>query len=126
MTDSNPRNLMTDPKPLCVWWSSLAIATAGPDVSALRVKLLEDVREFLPDARGSFSHVIPSGEPGVCYLFTGQELPDVWEVTCQLAEFRPMPPLPDDHPVPRLRGKVTNFPVIIDGPDNTAFVAREE
>jgi hypothetical protein len=83
------------------------------------------VREFLPDARNSFFHVIPSGEPGVCYLFTGQELPDVWEVTCQLAELRPMPPLRDDHPVPRLRGKVTNFPVIIDDPDNTAFVPPE-
>jgi len=104
----------------------LAVATAGPNLSALRAKLLESVREFLPDARSSFLHVLPSGEPGLSYLFTGEELPDIWEVTCQLAKLRPMHPLRDDHPDPRMRGKILNFPEVIDDPDNATFVALEE
>jgi hypothetical protein len=111
-----------EPKGLTVRWSSLAMATADHDLPAIGAKFLEDVRTFLPDARRSFSHIIPSCEYGVVYLFRGDEQRDVWDVTCQLATLGPASPLRDD-PDQVSGGKVINFPTVINESSNLAFEA---
>ena len=126
MIQPSPSDPMAEPKPLRVRWSSLAVATAGLNVTALWTEFLEEVRPFLSDAHGFFSHTVPGAESGVCYLFTGEELPDTWEVTCQMAKRQPLPPLPDDHPDPKLKGKITKYPKVIDETDNMTFVVIEE
>lgn len=116
---------MVNQKTICILWSQLAINTAGPKIFSIHEKFLTDISNFLSDARITFTHVIHSDEDGICYLFSGEERTDHWQVFCQIAMYRGTFQLPNDFPTERLRGKVMKFPEAIESPENERFVPFE-
>src|SRR5258708_5547672 len=113
---------MDDQRIIHILWSKMALKIAGANKNHIMEKFSIDVKAFLFDAQGNFSHAIPSDDNEICYLFSGEEQEDSWNVFCQIARYEPMPPLHDDHPDTNLRGKIMKFTVPIEKSDNDAFV----
>lgn len=116
---------MSDQKPVLVLWSKAVVDAAGPNLPPLQEKLIEEVTEIISHAHECFLHVFAQGEE-LCYLCTGHELPDKWKIYVQIGRYKPMPPLRDDHPDAKLRGKVFRFPEAIKEPENEIFAPFED
>ena len=122
---------MTQQKTPHVLWSKTAVDAAGPNLAELTAKLRRDVSGFLIDsAKGavppegrSFLHVIGKLSDGRCYNCNGHEDEDEWRIFVQIAQYKPMAALCDDHHHPEMRGKVLKFPEVIQEPDNEMFAA---
>ena len=117
---------MSDHKPFLVLWSKAAVRAAGPNISTLQAKLLEEVTEIVSEAHDWFLHALPGEGEHACYPCTGNELPGSWKIFVQIAQYKPMRPIPDDHPDPERRGKVFRFPEALKEPDNEIFASYED
>jgi hypothetical protein len=112
----------------------MAAATAGPNLSQSTSKLLAEVGGFLPDIEKTiphredhtFLHVVKNGVEDQCYTCNGFERVEEWTLYVQIAEYTAMKPMPDDHPVPHMRGKIFKFPTVIAEPDNEIFATFED
>jgi hypothetical protein len=110
----------TIPKPLRTLWSRAALEQAGDALPQLQRQLNQDFADVMAGAYDWFRHVLRQEEP-VVYLCTGQEEESFWRVHVQLAGYRPLPPLPEDHPDPARRGKVFKFAEALDIAGNEEF-----
>ncbi len=117
---------MSDPKRVLVLWSKTAVATAGPKLSTLQSRIIEETSDITSRAREYFHHAVRDREAGTCYVCTGHELEENWEILVQEAHYRPMGPLPDNHPDPRQRGRVFKFPEANTGRDNEVFALFDD
>ena len=115
---------MSDQKPFLVLWSQAAVDAAGPNLSPLQAKLLEETTEIMTKAHDCFLHVFGRTEE-LCYLCTGNEFPDQWKMYVQIGRWAPLPPIRDDHPDPERRGKVFKMPEALKEPDNEVFALFE-
>jgi len=118
--------LMSDRKQMLVFWSKSAVEKAGENISALQAKLIEEATDITSGASDWFLHALPSEGDNLCYECRGHELPDKWKIFVQVAVYKPMAPIRDDHPDPERRGKVINFPEVIDSADNQVFALYDD
>lgn len=117
---------MGDPKPSLVLWSKAAAAAAGSNIVPVQAKFVGNASDIVSSARDWFFHALPHEGESACSMCTGHELPDIWQVFVQSALYKPMTPLPDDHPDPERRGKGFNVPEVIEGPGNEVFAAYDD
>jgi hypothetical protein len=108
-------------KPLFVLWSKAAVIAAGAEIATLQALLLEEAADIVSQAKDWFHHSLPSEAGDAGYVCIGNELADKWEIFVQVARYKSLPPLPDDHPTPALRGKAIKFPEPLKRADNEAF-----
>ena len=117
---------MHDPKPVRIVWSRAAVAEAGPDLFSLDARVVEEMTEISAKAIGWFYHAIPDAAEAACFLCQGHELADTWQIFVQLAAYKSSVRTADDHPDPERRGKVIQFPEVIEHPDNEVFASIED
>ena len=116
---------MADGKPITVLWSKTAVTVSGPQITSLQARLLAEVDDIVPETHDWFLHSLSGENEDECYICTGNELPGRWEVYVQVARYKSMEPLSDDHSRPELRGKVIRFPEALKESDNEVFAPFE-
>jgi len=104
---------------MSIMWSRAAIRAAGPTISKIQDIIANDLRDILPKGRDDFLHVVES--EGTLYLLRGEAQLEGWMVFCQIAKYKLLDPLRDDHPVLNLRGKSLKWPEAIESADNIEF-----
>ena len=117
---------MSAGKPLVVFWSKAAVASAGTRLLDLQEKLVEEAREIVSQARHQFLHAIPGEGKEFCYTCTGNESPNEWEIFVQVGEYQTLSRLADDHAVPHLRGKTVKIPKAIEDTNNEIFARFDD
>jgi len=112
---------VSDPKPILVLWSKAAADAAATNITSLQSRLLVEATDITSGAYGWFMHALPVESEDACFLCNGREDLDAWTVFVRAAVFKPMAPIPDDHPDPARRGKVFKMPEATEEPDNEIF-----
>ena len=102
------------------------MVAAGADIATLQARLLEEAADIVSQAREWFHHSLPNEVGDAGYVCIGNELADKWEILVQVARYKSLPPLRDDHPTPKLRGKIIKFPEALKRPDNEVFTPFDD